>query len=422
MPFDLNPDLLKHLKDEVNISPNGVAFVKPEVRVGTLKRMLTEILDTRIMVKDSMKRYKNNKSLLRCLDSRQLGLKFIANVTYGYTSASFSGRMPCVDIADSIVQTGREILERAIQFINEHAQWNARVVYGDTDSLFVYLPGSSRDRAFDVGREIADAITNMNPAPIKLKFEKVYHPCVLLSKKRYVGFKYEAKDQTAPDFDAKGIETIRRDSCPVVAKTLECSLKILFRTQDLSELKQYLQEQWVKIFAERVSIQDFMFGKEVKLGTYSDRGVPPPGVFMCLERMKRDPRAAPEYAERVPYVIQYQGPDSRLADCARRPEEAALDSSFRLHAEYYITKQIIPALSRIFSLFGVDLTAWYAEIPRVHRSIRHTHSNHATLLGIESKTKKTIEHFYKSSHCVSCGALSITGKSNCHRISCEIID
>jgi hypothetical protein len=34
------------------------------------------------------------------------------NVTYGYTGASFSGRMPCVEIADDIVQTGRETLEK----------------------------------------------------------------------------------------------------------------------------------------------------------------------------------------------------------------------------------------------------------------------------------------------------------------------
>lgn len=32
------------------------------------------------------------------LDSRQLGLKLIANVTYGYTSANYSGRMPCIEV------------------------------------------------------------------------------------------------------------------------------------------------------------------------------------------------------------------------------------------------------------------------------------------------------------------------------------
>jgi DNA polymerase zeta len=46
------------------------------------------------------------------LDAKQLTLKLLANVTYGYTSASFSGRMPSVEIADSIVSAGRETLER----------------------------------------------------------------------------------------------------------------------------------------------------------------------------------------------------------------------------------------------------------------------------------------------------------------------
>ncbi len=41
--------------------------------------------------------------------------------------------MPCVDIADSIVQTGRQTLENAIELIHSTARWGARVVYGDTD-------------------------------------------------------------------------------------------------------------------------------------------------------------------------------------------------------------------------------------------------------------------------------------------------
>ena len=73
------------------------------------------------------------QALRKMLDARQLGLKMIANVTYGYTAANFSGRMPCVEIADSIVQKGRETLERAIQLVNSTPEWRARVVYGDAD-------------------------------------------------------------------------------------------------------------------------------------------------------------------------------------------------------------------------------------------------------------------------------------------------
>ena len=60
--------------------------------------------------------------------------------------------------------------------IHSNSKWDAEVVYGDTDSLFVYVPGRTRDEAFDIGEDIADTITRMNPRPIKLKFEKVFHP------------------------------------------------------------------------------------------------------------------------------------------------------------------------------------------------------------------------------------------------------
>jgi len=42
--------------------------------------------------------------LQRVLNARQFGLKLIANVTYGYAAAGFSGRMPMAELADAIVQ------------------------------------------------------------------------------------------------------------------------------------------------------------------------------------------------------------------------------------------------------------------------------------------------------------------------------
>ena len=51
-------------------------------------------------------------------------------------------------------------------------KWEAKVVYGDTDSLFIYLPGRTKDQAFRIGRDMADTVTALNPAPVKLKFEK----------------------------------------------------------------------------------------------------------------------------------------------------------------------------------------------------------------------------------------------------------
>lgn len=60
-------------------------------------------------------------------------------MTYGYTAAGFSGRMPCAEIADSIVQCGRSTLEKAISYVNAHDKWKAKVIYGDTDRYAVIL-------------------------------------------------------------------------------------------------------------------------------------------------------------------------------------------------------------------------------------------------------------------------------------------
>ncbi|KIW63469.1 hypothetical protein PV04_10305 [Phialophora macrospora] len=392
------------LRDHINVSPNGMMFTKPAIRKSLLAKMLSEILETRVMVKSGMKVDKDDKALQRLLNARQLALKLIANVTYGYTSASFSGRMPCSEIADSIVQTGRETLEKAIAVIHSVERWGAEVVYGDTDSLFVYLKGRTREQAFDIGEEIAETITKMNPRPIKLKFEKVYHPCVLLAKKRYVGFKYESRTQTVPEFDAKGIETVRRDGTPAEQKMEETALKLLFRTSDLSQVKAYFQAQCAKIMRGKVSIQDFCFAREVKLGTYSAKGPPPPGVLISARKMVEDPRLEPQYGERVPYVVVTGYPGARLVDRCVAPEVLVSDAHMALDAEYYITKNLIPPLERIFNLVGASVRQWYDEMPK-YRPIRRVEAGQAGgPQGASSTRQRTIESYMKSSMCVVCRA------------------
>ncbi|KAH9937686.1 uncharacterized protein B0H18DRAFT_1081794 [Fomitopsis serialis] len=401
--------ILATLEDHINVAPNGIMYVKQDVRKGLLGRMLTELLDTRVMIKQAMKGVKDDKALRRVLDARQLGLKYIANVTYGYTSATYSGRMPAVEIADSIVQSGRETLEKAIRVINSTKKWGARVVYGDTDSVFVYLPGKTKDQAFRIGYDMAETITAMNPAPVKLKFEKVYLPCVLMAKKRYVGFKFESPDETEPGFDAKGIETVRRDGIPAQQKMTETCLKILFRTQDLSKVKEYCCRTWAKILENKVSIQDFIFAKEVRMGTYSDKVPPPPGVTVAARLW-----------DRIPYVIARGHPDSRLVDRAVSPEELSTTrkhlprSQKHLDAAYYISRVLIPPLERIFNLVGADVRSWYDEMPKALR----TDQPEAVLMSPRKAKRQAnaaaanpfkIDQHFLTSRCLVCKALAPGG-------------
>ncbi len=395
-------------RDHIHIAPNGIMYAKAEIRKSLLAKMLTEILETRVMVKSGMREDREDRPLQRLLNNRQLALKLLANVTYGYTSASFSGRMPCAEIADSIVQTGRETLERAIAHIHSVERWGAEVVYGDTDSLFIHLRGRTREQAFAIGEEMARAVTDLNPRPVKLKFEKVYHPCVLLAKKRYVGYKYESRDQLAPEFEAKGTETVRRDGTPAEQRMEEKALRLLFETADLSQVKAYFQAQCAKLMRGAVSIQDFCFAKEVRLGTYSGAGGRPlpPGATVAVRRALADPRAEPQYGERVPYVVITGAPGARLVDRCVAPEDLIANPHWGLDARYYIERNIIPPLERIFRLFGADVRGWFEAMPkssRVQRLLPPPPSSPSAAPGGGGLRQTTILDYFQVAECVVCG-------------------
>lgn len=57
--------------------------------------------------------------------------------------------------------------------------------------------------------------------------------------------------------------------------------------------------------------------------------------------------------ERVPYVVVHRGPKHRLIDATVNPRDLLNDRSLRLNGTYYIEKQIIPAIDRVFKILGV---------------------------------------------------------------------
>ena len=89
--------------------------------------------------------------------------------------------------------------------------------------------------------------------------------------------------------------------------------------------------------------------------------------YLHRRMMAIDRCSEPRRGERVPYVVVYGSPGLPLIQLVRRPEEVLRDPTLRLNATYYITRQIIPALNRVFSLMGVDTNQWYQELPKNQR-------------------------------------------------------
>ena len=180
--------------------------------------------------------------------------------------------------------------------------YGGRVVYGDTDSLFVLFEKKTKAEAFDLSYKIVNEITNMNVKPVKLKFEKIYSPSILLAKKRYLGYMYETPQQVEPVLDVKGIEIIRRDGCLISAKTLERCVKVLFEFKDIEKVKDYLIKQVVKLVNGKINLKEYIIAKEYRgRDTYNNVK----SIAACQVANKalvKDPLAEPLVGERVPYV------------------------------------------------------------------------------------------------------------------------
>jgi len=98
----------------------------------------------------------------------------------------------------------------------------------NTDSIFVKFKYNREDfeknrlDTFRLASICGDNLTNniFKRPPIELEFEKVFHPFILLTKKRYIANKFEnTKDPfQLKGVDAKGIALTRRDYCPMVKK------------------------------------------------------------------------------------------------------------------------------------------------------------------------------------------------------------
>ena len=78
-----------------------------------------------------------------------------------------------------------------------------KVIYGDTDSVMVRFGVPTVEAAMKLGQEAAEEVTKSFVKPIKLEFEKVYFPYLLINKKRYAGL-YFTRPETYDKVDCKG--------------------------------------------------------------------------------------------------------------------------------------------------------------------------------------------------------------------------
>ena len=224
-------------KDEDYIvTPNGDLFCTAKVRKGLLSQILEELLGARKRAKKELA-VETDAFKKAVLNGRQLALKISANSVYGLTGATV-GKLPCLEIASSTTSYGRQMIEKTKEEVEAHYTiangytHDAQVIYGDTDSVMVKFGPNDLAKTMELGQEAANFVSAKFIKPIKLEFEKVYYPYLLINKKRYAGL-YWTNTTKYDKMDTKGIETVRRDNCRLVQTVIETSLRMLLIDRDV---------------------------------------------------------------------------------------------------------------------------------------------------------------------------------------------
>lgn len=288
-----SPSVLKFLisrltDDQINRTPTNNSFVKASVRKGLLPEILESLLTARKRAKADLK-VETDPFKRSVLDGRQLALKISANSVYGFTGAQV-GKLPCLEISGSVTAYGRRMIEITKHEVETHFtiengyENDASVIYGDTDSVMIKFGVKTLERSMELGREAADFVSAKFVKPIKLEFEKVYFPYLLINKKRYAGLYFTRPDKY-DKMDCKGIETVRRDNSPLVANLINNCLQKLLIDRDPDGAVEYAKQTISDLLCNRIDISQLVITKELTKNEYSAKQA---HVELANKMRKRD--------------------------------------------------------------------------------------------------------------------------------------
>lgn len=308
----------------------------------------TESLLPHILV--NLKKYrKNAKALMvskpemyEIYNGQQLAYKISMNSVYGFTGAT-NGILPQVAIASSVTMRGRQMIEESKNYVEAHFP-GAKVRYGDTDSIMVQfaVEGTVEEKikkSWELGVKASKEITQLFPNPNQLELEKVYYPYVLYSKKRYAAKMWtqgaDGEMHCKDKLDVKGLQTVRRDSCPYARRILTEILDATMESSDPSVAIQIAKRAKEDLLGGKIENGELIITKSYRGDDYKTKM---PHVTVVEKMKQRNPGSEPQVGTRVPFII-IKNNEKLLSDKAEDPVWAH-ENKIAIDYVYYFEHQL----------------------------------------------------------------------------------
>ena len=295
------------------------------------------------------------------LDGLQNAYKVTANSLYGQVGAGTSP-LYLKDIAACTTATGRKMIMLAKDFLEKN--YKARIVYGDTDSLFVIFNVTDNDNvqskighsrimpSINIAKHASAAFRKTIKAPHDLEYEKTFWPFMLLSKKRYIGNMYE-QDNVNFKQKSMGVVLKRRDNAPIVKHIYGGIIDIILEKHDVKASVDFLLSSLDDLVNGKVPLDDLVITKNLR-ADYAD----PSRIAhkVLADRMgDRDPGNMPQTNDRIKYAyIQVKNNDCLQGDHIEDPTYIK-EHGLKLDYDFYITNQIMKPVLQVYGIVVSNL-------------------------------------------------------------------
>ena len=330
------------------ISKTICTYVQPTedpMTIGVLPKTLDILLKKRKEFKEKMEDKQYDEAQRSVYNGLQLAYKVVANSVYGQCGSRTSPiRKLCV--AASTTAAGRKALYLAKSVVE--TEFGAKVIYGDTDSIFIKFPTQDLAESIRLGIEAGKRITSQCRRPYKIAYEKTFYPFILFCRKRYVGMMYEEDPNAKPKRKEMGIVLKRRDNAPIVKDVFGGALDILMKERDVKKAQLFVNDMLVKVLENQVPLEKFIVSKSLR----DDYKNPDQIAHRVLaDRMEaRDKGTAPKVGDRVQYL--YVAENNSKSKQGDRIEDVDYVRSRGLtpDTKFYITNQIQNPVAQLFAL------------------------------------------------------------------------
>jgi len=348
-------------------------YVDKKHTIGIIPYVVDTLLKQRKATKKALKE-EQDPERKKILDGQQLAYKLTANSTYGQIGAKTS-QIYLQDIAACTTATGREHIMTAVAVVEKEFT-GCKVVYGDTDSIFVDFtdwvhnhPDSKyKDKNLKDKELLAACIETANAAdkvfldnnvynkPQHLEYEKTFWPFIQITKKRYTGDKYEF-DTNKFSRTSMGLVTKRRDNAPIVKYIFGNVVEIIMKEKSVVNAVVWLKKELLRLAKGEFDTSMFIVSKTLR-GHYKN----PQGIAhkVLADRIAdRDPGNKPASNDRIPYAYIECLEAQKQAKLEKKPflqgdhiehPDFIKEQELKIDYAFYITNQIQVPVSQILEL------------------------------------------------------------------------